>query len=223
MQLSSRRGLWRQPRRLSRCKYRFSSPRHCEPPHQPEWLVRHQLVLRRLSRRQHLLQQPLRISAEHNRSVEIQSHGHHHRHRRMGQHPPRIVSALRNSEFKRHPPFSRRPQMVRPRMELLARHAAVLFVDLVSYRSVSDSSVMSSGVETSLTVNSKRCHVIRTSGSISSRIAIEEMIVSREDRTYQSNEPKLAGLKRRRAAGQTTVRDFSTSHPAPLEMTKRYL
>src|SRR6266852_5845804 len=85
------------------------------------------------------------------------------------------------------------------------------------------SSVMSSGVETSLTVNSKRCHVITTSGSISSRIAIEEMVTSQEDRAYQSNEPELARLKRRRIAGQTTVRDFSTSHPALPEMTKRYL
>jgi len=49
----------------------------------------------------------------------------------MGQHTPRIVAPFRDLEFKRHPPFSRRPEMVRPRLELLARHAAVLFVDLI--------------------------------------------------------------------------------------------
>lgn len=39
--------------------------------------------------------------------LEIQSHGHHHWHRRMGQHPPRIVSALRNFEFKRDQALAR--------------------------------------------------------------------------------------------------------------------
>src|SRR5438128_1116218 len=112
--------------------------------------------------------------------------------------------------------------MARPRLELLAGHAAVLLVDAVMSRRIFFPA-MSSEVGTSLTVNSKRCHVITTSGSISSRIAIEEMVTSQEDRAYQSNEPKLAGLKRRRAAGQTTVRDFSTSPPAPPEMIKRYL
>src|SRR6266481_9348258 len=46
----------------------------------------------------------------------------------MGQHTPRIVAPFRDLEFKRRSPFSRPPEMVRPRLELLARHAAVLFV-----------------------------------------------------------------------------------------------
>ena len=58
---------------------------------QLERLIRHQLIFRRLSRRQHLLQQPVRISAEHPRSMEIQPYGHRPRHWRMGQHTRRIL------------------------------------------------------------------------------------------------------------------------------------
>ena len=49
----------------------------------------------------------------------------------MGQHPPRNLSSLRDFEFKGHQPLVGRPQMVRPRLELLVRHVAVLFVDAV--------------------------------------------------------------------------------------------
>jgi esterase/lipase superfamily enzyme len=58
-------------------------------------------------RRQHLFQQPLRLPAEHKRSVEIQPHGHHHRHRRMGQHAPRIVSPVGNPELEGNPALAR--------------------------------------------------------------------------------------------------------------------
>ena len=84
MQLSWRGGLRRKPRGLSRRQYRFSLSRYRQSSHKLERLIRYQLVFRWVSRRQHLLQQPLRISAEHNRPLEIQSHGHHHWHRRMG-------------------------------------------------------------------------------------------------------------------------------------------
>src|SRR6266702_3891693 len=60
--------------------------------------------------------------------MEIWSHGNHPRNRRMGQHPPRNVSSLRDSQFERHQPLAGRREMARPRLELLVRHVAVLFV-----------------------------------------------------------------------------------------------
>src|SRR5438876_7309 len=50
----------------------------------------------------------------------------------MGQHPPRNLSALGDFEFERRPPLSRRREMARPRLELLARHAALLFIARVT-------------------------------------------------------------------------------------------
>src|SRR5260370_10816504 len=50
----------------------------------------------------------------------------------MGQHPSRIIPALGNSELEWHPSLARCRQMARPRLELLARHAAVLFVEVVT-------------------------------------------------------------------------------------------
>ena len=73
---------------LSRGKYCFSSSGHRQSSDQLERVVRHQLIFRRLSRRQYLFQQSLRIPAEHALSMEIQPHGHRPRHWRMGQHTP---------------------------------------------------------------------------------------------------------------------------------------
>ena len=55
-----------------------------QSPHQPQRRVRDQRFLRQLPRREHLFQQPLRISAERARPMEIQPHEYHHRDRRMG-------------------------------------------------------------------------------------------------------------------------------------------
>jgi hypothetical protein len=56
---------------------------------------------------------PFRIPAKHDRPVEIQSYGYHPRHRRMGQDPPRILSLVRNFEFKGHQALARRWKMAR--------------------------------------------------------------------------------------------------------------
>src|SRR5713226_613060 len=50
----------------------------------------------------------------------------------MGQRAARIVSLVRNPKIQRHQALARRWKMARPRLELLARHAAVLLVDLVN-------------------------------------------------------------------------------------------
>src|SRR6266516_3285712 len=50
---------------LSRGQYCFQTRRCRQSSNQPERRIRDQRFLRRLSRRQHLFQQPLRISAEH--------------------------------------------------------------------------------------------------------------------------------------------------------------
>ena len=51
-----------QSRRLSRGQHCLPSSRRRQSSHQLERIVRCQLILQRLSRRQHLLQQPVRIS-----------------------------------------------------------------------------------------------------------------------------------------------------------------
>ena len=56
-------------------EYRFPASRSREPFHQHERVVRHQRFFQRLPRREHLFQQPLPISSEHARYVEVQSHG----------------------------------------------------------------------------------------------------------------------------------------------------
>src|SRR4026207_696217 len=61
--------------------------------------------------------------------MEIQSHEHHHWNRRMGQHTPRILSLVRNLKFEGYQALARRRKMARARLDLLARHAAVLFVN----------------------------------------------------------------------------------------------
>src|SRR5438105_8482552 len=97
--------------------------------------------------------------------MEIQSHGHHPRHGRMGQHTSRNVSFIRDFEFKRHQPLARRPEMVWPRLELLARHAPVLFVDVVRRpRALSSSSCPAEA--THLHRYSEPCPAITTSGPI---------------------------------------------------------
>jgi esterase/lipase superfamily enzyme len=65
-------------------QYCLQARRYRQSSHQPERRLRDQRFLRRLPRRQHLFQQPLRISAENARPVEVQPHEHHSRDRRMG-------------------------------------------------------------------------------------------------------------------------------------------
>ena len=121
--------LRREPRRVSRRQYRLSPSRRGQPSHQPERRVRHQRFLRRLSRREHLFQQPLPILPnmsdpwKFNHMGIIIGTGEWDNTRHETLRLPGILNA------KGIRALARRPEMVRARLELLARHAAVLLVE----------------------------------------------------------------------------------------------
>jgi pimeloyl-ACP methyl ester carboxylesterase len=87
---------------------------------------------------------------------------------------------FRNSEFKRHQALARRRKMARPRMELLARHAAITICRPCDQRRECRALflVMSSEVETSLIVNLSAYPATMIFGFTLSRIAITRSFTS---------------------------------------------